>query len=754
MLEKFLPHETRQTLMFLSLVITPENIEGSAWHADREGKTVIAAVARGKAASDSWEDRIVAADKVISRLEELVPGAVLSKVVLGLPSDYLTESGDIESDVRPEIKKLTTELELSPIGFVSVHQALIHKIKIDEGIPPSVILLNVNSDGLTVYLYKIGNLIGSKSIGRGDPVTDFEAVLKGFKEMEVLPSRILLYGGDPADMEEIKRLLLKYPWPTRANFLHFPKIEILPVDATVEAISLAGSSEMKTAMGFEDVPATVPVQEEKVVAQPQTVHEEIVSPESEDDFADEVKAEENVPEPEESNVQMVEPEVLGFRKNEDILEENEQPEEADEDLDGGEETEEERPALTGKKIALPFKIPSFDFSSLGGNLKAFSFRGMPVVLVVPVIIIVLIIWGVYWFLPHATVTVLEMTKLVDETATVTIDPAATLADPKTKIIPGKKEEQSESGEKAVAATGKKQVGDPAKGTVTVYNKDVSGSKTFPKGSVLTAGPLKFTLDNDVTVASASSSGGFDSTTTTFSKATANITAAQIGTPSNLPAGTEFDFADFSTGIAIARNEKPLAGGTSKNITVVSRSDYDSLVKSLTDELIQKAQNDLESSVSGHQKLIAETVKTSVDDKTFTEEIDQEASQLHGKLTVSVTGLSYNEEDISTLMKGLTGSKLPTGYNFVSAQTQVKISKVQVKKDGSVTALVRFSAPASPTFDLPNIQKAIAGKSLKSAQDYLSGVAGVAGAEFGFTWDLFGKRLPANPKNISISVAMQ
>lgn len=733
--------------MFLSLLLGIDYVQGATWHVEADGKTEIEATATEPAAATSWEERIISADQVIGRLEETTPDIKLQKVVLGLPSAYLTDAGDIQSEVRPQIKKLTQELGLTPIGFVSLPQALVHKLKLDEGVPPSVILIGVNSQELTVSLYKIGSLMGQTTLKKEDAVTGIENFLKSFKGLEVLPSRMLLYGVDEKELDDVKRALMKHPWPTRANFLHFPKIDSLPLETGVRAVSLAGASEISKALGEEEAQVSVAPREE-VIAQPTVKSEgkEALEGKTEDK---EMLPEETEQITEEEPAEVVEPEALGFKKSEDVLEV--QSEKFKVKSSEEEELEEEERELDKRKFHLPFKLPVFELAPLLARLQSISVRGVPVTLIALVVLSLLFFGGYYWFLPQATVTVLEIPKPIDEEVMLTIDPTATVADGSSKIIPGKKQEQEVSGEKVIAVTGKKQVGDPAKGAVTIYNKDVTSSKTFPKGIVLTASSLKFTLDGEVQVASASQTS-ID--TITFGKATANITASAIGTQSNLPAGTQFDFQDYATNIAIARNDQALSGGTSRDITVVSRADYDSLVEALTDELVQKAKTNLGGSVGGREKLIEDTIKASVSSKNFTEEIDQEAKQLHGKLTVTVSGISYNEDDVAAVIKGALGANLPNGYVFAPTETSIKLASTQMKKNGTVVTAVQFHAVAVPTLDLEVIRKALAGKKIAAAQDYLRQMTGVGGVEFGFRWTPFKDRLPANQKNISVTVAIQ
>ncbi len=696
--------QEKQEKMFLSLILEDDAVEAAVWGANKDHTLEVQYTEKEPVSSGSWEDKTESCDRAIVRLEQKVPDTELHDVVLGLPVTYLTEQGDINPAVRTHIKKLTEQLDLKPIGFVPIHQALVHKLKADEGVPPSVILIHVSPETLTLFLYKIGTLVGMEKAERTEEIAPVvEEMLKKFKDMEVLPSRMLLFGDDTRLLEETKHQLLKHPWPTRANFMHFPKIELVPSAVPIEAVCLAGASETATVLGEEEV---------------------VVS--------------ESPPE-EESNVTIVPPERLGFKKNADILE---KPEEA-------EPPEEKKLPKFSLPISLSsIKLPQISLSSFSMANFPQKLRQLPVLVGAAALIIMLLL--LYWFIPHATVTVFETPEYLDETATVTVDPTATVADSASHIIPGKKQEQSVSGEKSIPVSGKREVGDPAKGTVTIYNKTQS-PKTFSKGTVLISGSLQFTLDSDVAVASASEN--LSQSNLTYGKANGTITASAIGPTGNLPAASDFTFKSISSDDAIARNDQAFTGGTSRDVTVVSRTDYDGLVKALTDDLVVKAKADLAAQVGGGEKLIDQTIKATVTDKTFSQEIDQEAKELHGKITITVSGISYNDSDLVAFFKGAIESKIPTGYTFSEEQSTARVENAQVKKDGTITLNVKFRGAALPSLSAPTIQKDIAGKSMQSAQEYLRAVHGVGGVEFNFRWSLWKDRLPINKNNISVSIAL-
>ena len=355
----------------------------------------------------------------------------------------------------------------------------------------------------------------------------------------------------------------------------------------------------------------------------------------------------------------------------------------------------------------------------------------------------------YYTIPRATVTVLVAAVSVDESTNITVDKDATVADPTKKIIPGKTLEQSVSGEKTIAVTGKKNVGDPAKGTVTVYNK-VTSSRTIPKGTTLTSGSVVFTLDSDVSVASASESIG----SITFGKATANITARDIGANGNLSSGSEFTFANVSSSQVSARNDSAFTGGTSKQVTVISRADQEALVKALTDDLVEKAKQQLLTSGQSGERLIDQTIKTQVAEKVFDQELDEEAKELHGKVTITVSGIAISDEDVKAVLMSLVEAKVPSGYRIAPEQTTVSTDKVSIKKDGSISLTAKLTSVALPTIDTEALKGNLTGKNVTQVTEMLRRTTGVAGAEYRFMLSPTTSRLPLKRNNISVTVMVQ
>jgi len=757
--------------IFLSLILDESYVQAGAWVLDDGKKPRIVASTSERAAGPAWDDRMRMADHAIGKLEEEAGTTKLSKVVFGLGARFLTKDGDIEKSVRSNLKLLTKSLELAPLGFVPLSTSIVHFLRRTEGIPTSVILISVTEKIFDISIYRVGRLAYSVSVNHSESEgEDIENGLKGCTDADVLPSRILLYGADDIRIQETKSQLLRYQWTSKANFLHYPKIEIFPFDRMIDTVVESGASEI-TQQITEEESAHKPETENR--SKEETGEEETTEFEKEVVYDAPLTEEPRPVHKEEkghTHMVVVQPETLGFHEggNEREKERNTPAEEVrSERLEPAEnplefadiqkenllEKEEELNTKQGVRKSPSSMLPIQTIEATIHVMKKI-FRRIPKKLIAIGVVAVAFLFLGYYILTHyvarATVMLSVLPKVINLEDTVVIDPQAVTIDTEKKVIPGKKLEKVVSGEKSVPATGKKKVGDPAKGTVTLFNKTEGTAYTLKKGTLINTGTLQFTIDSDVSIASASMSLSGDQLT--FGKTSTAVTAVVVGTEGNIEANKEFSVKEYANSVLVARNEKAFTGGTSKDVTVVSRADYDTLLKVLTSDLIEKAKGELTQSVSGKDRMIEQTIKTAVKEKQYVEEIDQEAKDLHGSLTVSVSAYTYNEDDVQTLLSGFVQKDIPSGYMVNPGKTTVAIGPITVAKDGKMTTKATLTSYALPNIEEVSVKKMIAGKKLREVENELRTITGVASAEFTFQSSWRKDVLPVNPNHISITVS--
>src|SRR3989344_3204963 len=489
------------------------------------------------------------------------------KILFGVPDSWLADDNLKDSQLKI-LRSLVKELELQPLAYVATSQALTHYLENRDGAPTTAILIGINKKSVYVTLSRAGKLDGTKVVPRGDNLgEDIQKGLLLFSEVEVLPSRILIYGNK--DMEKHKSQLLPFPWMAQLSFLHFPKIDVLDGDIEIKSITFAGAVEIDSNIKLE---TTIPVETSNLNTF--KVEEKTVKKK---DLAS-------------NDPGFIAGDVLDRQVSEPQLEDGRPVDETDEYI--GELEDNETPINRYTELSPRLEVDpaqsvvvSPDKELVGSKNKGKFLGKLPVlnltlrakkILILPVLVLVILLVA-YLTLIKATVIVYVEPRILEKDTQVTADPKVSQVDEQNKIIPGEIVEVQVSGTDKSPVTGKKQVGDPAKGQVTIYNK-INESKTFSKGTSLVGpGGLKFILDTSVTIASQSAVEGGIS----FGKNSVGVKASDIGADGNLPSGSEMIVSNLATSQVSAKAEGNFSGGTSKEVTVVTDADQKKLLAQLS-----------------------------------------------------------------------------------------------------------------------------------------------------------------------------
>ena len=169
-----------------------------------------------------------------------------NKTVFGVSSTWV-KGGEISEEYLAKIKKLCTELSLSPVGFVVLPEAIAHLCKSEEGSPLNAIILGLGSGSIEISVFKLGNLVGTTEVSRSvSLIEDVTEGLSRFEGANPLPSRFIVYDGKEGEIDEAKENLLQASWEgiPKIKFLHTPKAEVLTPDRKVLATCLAGAAEI------------------------------------------------------------------------------------------------------------------------------------------------------------------------------------------------------------------------------------------------------------------------------------------------------------------------------------------------------------------------------------------------------------------------------------------------------------------------------------------------------------------------------
>lgn len=716
-LSKFLPSRASQVQpeFYFGLNIKNGLVTGSVWGIVGNKVRIISFVdhkfhVTGSDLSENTDALVEAANIALDQaLADFQPEP--EKILFGVPDSWLQDD-ELKAKYSQVLKKLTKELDVIPLAYVSTTHAICHLLQRQEGAPITSILVEVG-DPLTVSVVKASKVLGTKEMVRGESLArDIEKALLSFGDIEVLPAKMVIFG--KGDLGRLKEDMISFNWMSQLPFLHIPKIEALEENIGIKALSFAGASEMNPHVHLEH--QTVPIEDKKSPLR-HPVHNKLpVVPAA--FVAGDIKEKTAVADDDGS----VEYAVQNYEKS--------------------------------VHTPAPFKPGNLEKLSPGTLIP----KGMPglsrifgnlgLTLVIPVVILIALV-GAYLFLPKSTVTVFIDPKILEKETQVVADPTVTTADGSGKQIPGEFVETTVNGTAKAPATGKKQIGDAAKGVVVVYNK-TSSSKSLPSGTELTSGNLTFKLDNAVTVASQSAVEGGIS----FGKGTVAATATAIGPDSNLAAGKDLSIKGFNADQVTAKVDTAFTGGVSKDVTVVTSEDQKKLLASLTSDLKKQASSEVQGKLTGDMKILEETFTEKVLKQSFSKNVGDQATELSLTLNLNLKGTAYKDGDLKAIVGKLVETNVPEGYtlDIGRAETQATVSKVE--KDGKIVFTAKFKAKLMPKLDLEQIKKDIAFKTPDKAEEILKSHESVIGGDIKTTPNLPGPlmRLPLLPQNITLEIS--
>lgn len=285
-------------------------------------------------------------------------------------------------------------------------------------------------------------------------------------------------------------------------------------------------------------------------------------------------------------------------------------------------------AASSAKPSRMSRIPNFD-----------AFRNKAALIVAAVVGLAgFFVWALL-FAPKAEVTVTANTIPYSVNAPLSATPEARL-DAQNGTLPIVIKEIKRSASVDFTATGKKDVGEKATGTVRFSTDSLSaiatGRGNIPAGTELTHPPsgLVFTTDSAVNLTLTSPNG---STTITAAESGANYNGAS-GRVNGAPSGIDATITSATS------------GGTDRTITVVSEQDAAAAREKLPAQPTEELKAELQKQFTNDSIVVSESFSATPGAPVVTPAVGEEASA--GKLTVETTYTlaGFKRTDISALLE--------------------------------------------------------------------------------------------------------
>lgn len=379
------------------------------------------------------------------------------------------------------------------------------------------------------------------------------------------------------------------------------------------------------------------------------------------------------------------------------------------------------------------KIPNFD-----------TFRKkMALIITAGVLFVGFLVWAIF-FAPHARIIITART--IESSANPKVTLASNLkTDVGASTIRATDQRLAKDASLTFDATGKKDVGDKAAGTVKL-SKLTQTAITVPAGTELTTTTdLIFITNADATIPA--STPCFP----TFCAASVNVgvTAKESGTKYN---GANGNLSGAPQG-ANASFTAPSAGGTDKTVAVVTQDDVDKATDQFTSQMTDGAKKDI---IAAFGSDIVTIDSSFYIDKTTlgaSPAVNAEApdgkAKLTGQLVFTMIGVSKSEAGSfldAYFQKQLDNTKNQRVYS--NGVDKMNFVDVQRTDKGSYTATMAATAKLGPKINDDDVKAGAAGKRYGEVQSSLEQISGVESVDVKFS-PFWVNSVPKDQKRISI-----
>ena len=666
------------------------------------------------------------------------------------------KNGDITLEKKPYVKAITTELDLSPIGFVEPTEALTN-YAVQQNARYSGIFVLLGEQTITVTLVEHASITETQVVGRsGSTANDVLEGLARFaqasdEKASYLPPQLSitsLYEEDTA-LTKVQQELLSMPLTESVKFLQAPTISVVPKEKYLQQVVTEAGTAIADAKGLVQArsKSDIPLSEQIIRVPDETANVRPVSAAelgfSEVESPTQVKQQALSQEKDTDVSESESPTSFGIPISASALEKD-----VAKTSDPAAQIHREEAYSQGDFSVSQKKNTGFSGFASKHHKNTKLFVGLGVALGV-LVLLVLSGWLVL-FRSTASVAVVLATKPITQEAEISVSADLAATDVENLILSADTVRTTVSGDNTILTTGVKVVGEEAKGTVIIYNK-TTADKELESGTVLSAGDRSYSLDETVTLPAATVTEKSTGEEKEYGSVETTVTATQIGAEGNIEKDTNMSVGSFATNTYEARVKNAFEGGSSREVQVVSAGDQAEAVADLQAQLEEEALAALQDS-AGSGEYVLPQVNVVSKTVTFSSEIDAEANEVTAYVELEVEALRYTAESLEPIAEKVLASEVPEGYTLSDATPSI-LSRPAENTDASASAkriIANISSEAVPILDVEGLWQYVLGKNTEDAERNLEDHQGISEASIVITPGLISK-VPSSKDRVTITI---
>jgi hypothetical protein len=341
------------------------------------------------------------------------------------------------------------------------------------------------------------------------------------------------------------------------------------------------------------------------------------------------------------------------------------------------------------------------------------------------LVILIILWVIgFVILPKATVTINTDVSTTSINTAVTAEVGTTELDLENNIIPAERVQVEKIDSVTVEATGEKNIGNRATGTINLTNCiESDGVQVVPAGTRFSAGGVSFETTEQAILPEAT----FNASDVCRSKQngddlTVSAIAMEPGTQSNI--SSQSLNSSISGIVAVG---SAMTGGTSETVKVISQADIDKARETLNGTSKNDALTELKTKLT-------EKAKSPIDESLINNEptvvaspaVGAEAEETKVTMTVNYSMLGVNEEDLNKILdkeirKNL--GDLPVNIRDNGLES-LNFTLSESSNEAKTLLIIETVATIGPEINQDQIKQEIVGKKRGDIEKQVESIEGV------------------------------
>lgn len=359
--------------------------------------------------------------------------------------------------------------------------------------------------------------------------------------------------------------------------------------------------------------------------------------------------------------------------------------------------------------------------------------------------------GAVFALPRAQISLVPKSELVQRDMEVALSVETKAANATSLALPAQYVDIVRPAEEKFEATGKKEVGTTAKGTVRIFNLTGSSINLRAATTTLSAGGRSFSFTKDQLYIRSVTKAGL---TNPNAGVVAEVVASMAGEASNIGAGTKLEITNQVFGnkpdVLYAVAEEGFTGGSSRFVTTVEEVDLTSAKNSLVGGVVDAIALDMKAK----GQLLAESAYTSeVANFSTDKPAGTESPTFTAKASVRIRGLAFEPLALTEMVRKRVAQVLPqTGRLQDASRDRMSF---QVKRldvvGGTMVLTVHLETRMFQVLDTQALASEVAGKTAAAGEALLKQKQPVELVRMEI-WPRWYKKLPLLQSRIGFSQA--